>query len=96
MMLSVIHISMTALWLAAMIVLLIVEALVPGLVSIWFALGALAAIIASQALITGSYTLVSEAIRLDLMPQLGCSLRFDVKAPLQRDHVVPAHIDMKQ
>ncbi len=34
------------------------------------ALGALAAIIASQALITGSYTLVSEAIRLDLMPHL--------------------------
>ena len=33
--------------------------------------------------------------RLDLMPQLGCSLRFDVKAPLQRDHVIP-HIFMKQ
>ena len=34
-------------WLAAMIVLLIVEGLVPGLVSIWFALGALAAMISS-------------------------------------------------
>ena len=33
-------------------------------------LSALAALIASQALITGSYTLVSEAIRLDLMPHL--------------------------
>jgi len=33
-------------------------------------LSALAAVIASQALITGSYTLVSEAIRLDLMPHL--------------------------
>lgn len=33
-------------------------------------LGAAAAVIASQALITGSYTLVSEAIRLDLMPHL--------------------------
>ena len=34
------------------------------------ALSAAAAIIASQALITGSYTLVAEAIRLDLMPHL--------------------------
>ena len=43
-----IQISMTAIWLAAMIALLIVEALAPGLVSIWFALGALAAMIASM------------------------------------------------
>ena len=34
-------------WLAAMILLLIVEGAVPGLVSIWFALGALAAMISS-------------------------------------------------
>ena len=34
-------------WLVAMIVLLIVEGMVPGLVSIWFALGALAAMISS-------------------------------------------------
>lgn len=34
-------------WLVAMIVLLIIEALVPGLVSIWFALGALAALISA-------------------------------------------------
>ena len=40
-------ISMTTVWLAAMIVLLIVEASVPGLVSIWFALGAFAAMISS-------------------------------------------------
>lgn len=33
-------------------------------------LGALAAIIASQALISGSFSLVSEAIRLDLMPHM--------------------------
>lgn len=33
-------------------------------------LGALAAVIASQALISGSFTLVSEAIRLDLMPHM--------------------------
>ncbi len=33
-------------------------------------LGAAAAVIASQALITGSYTLVSEAIGLDLMPHM--------------------------
>lgn len=32
-------------WLIIMVVLLIVEAMVPGLVSIWFALGALAALI---------------------------------------------------
>ena len=40
-------ISMTTVWLVAMIVLLIVEATVPGLVSIWFALGAFAAMISS-------------------------------------------------
>ena len=33
-------------------------------------IGTLAAIIASQALITGAFTLVSEASRLDLMPHL--------------------------
>ena len=45
---AVIPVSMTALWLGAMIALLIVEALAPGLVSIWFALGALAAMISSM------------------------------------------------
>ncbi|MBO5556767.1 MAG: NfeD family protein [Oscillospiraceae bacterium] len=38
---------MTVVWLVAMVVLLIVEGLVPGLISIWFALGALAALIAA-------------------------------------------------
>ncbi|MBR0351977.1 MAG: NfeD family protein [Oscillospiraceae bacterium] len=37
--------DMVIFWLAAMIILIIVEAIVPGLVSIWFALGALAALI---------------------------------------------------
>ena len=41
------EVNMTVVWLIAMIVLLIVEAVVPGLVSIWFALGALAALIAA-------------------------------------------------
>ena len=40
-------IQMPVLWLVAMVVLLVVEAAVPGLVSIWFALGALAALISS-------------------------------------------------
>lgn len=39
--------SMAFFWLAAMIVLLIIEAIIPGLVSIWFALGALAALLAA-------------------------------------------------
>ena len=39
--------NMPALWLAAMVVLLIIEGAVPGLVSIWFALGALAALLAA-------------------------------------------------
>lgn len=39
--------SMTAVWLVAMVVLLVIEGAVPGLVSIWFALGALAALIAA-------------------------------------------------
>ena len=39
--------DMVIIWLVAMIVLIIVEAMVPGLVSIWFALGALAALISA-------------------------------------------------
>ena len=39
--------SMTAVWLVATIVLLIIEGIVPGLVSIWFAIGALAAMISA-------------------------------------------------
>ena len=35
------------LWLAAMVVFLLIEAAVPGLVSIWFGIGALAALISS-------------------------------------------------
>ena len=38
---------MTVVWLIAMIVLLVVEGLVPGLISIWFALGALAALVSA-------------------------------------------------
>ena len=45
-------------------------------------LGATAAIIASQALITGSYTLVSEAIRLDLLPHLEIRYPSDTKGQL--------------
>ncbi len=41
------HVNMAMVWLVAMIVLLAVEAAVPGLVSIWFALGALAALISA-------------------------------------------------
>lgn len=40
-------IDMTVVWLVAMIILLIIEGVVPGLVSIWFALGALAALISA-------------------------------------------------
>jgi len=39
--------NMTGLWLASTIALLIVEAMAPGLVSIWFAIGALAAMISA-------------------------------------------------
>ena len=45
-------------------------------------LSAAAAIIASQALITGSYTLVSEAIRLDLMPHLKIQYPSDTKGQI--------------
>jgi len=45
-------------------------------------LGALAAIIASQALITGSYTLVSEAIQLDLLPHLEIRYPSDTKGQI--------------
>ncbi len=39
--------SMTTVWLIGMIVFLVVEATVPGLVSIWFALGAFAAMLSA-------------------------------------------------
>ncbi|MBQ6395232.1 MAG: KUP/HAK/KT family potassium transporter, partial [Atopobiaceae bacterium] len=45
-------------------------------------LSALAAIIASQALITGSYTLVSEATHLDLMPHMDIDYPSDTKGQL--------------
>ena len=48
MFISTAHVSLTALWLAAMIILLVVEAMAPVLVSIWFAIGALAAMISSM------------------------------------------------
>ena len=41
------HMGMSAFWLVAMVVLLVVEGMAPGLVSIWFALGALAALISA-------------------------------------------------
>ena len=45
-------------------------------------LSTVAAIIASQALITGSYTLVSEATRLDLLPHLQINYPSDTKGQL--------------
>ena len=39
--------NMTAVWVVLMILFLVVEGIAPGLVSIWFAVGALAALIAS-------------------------------------------------
>ena len=42
------NVSMAVVWLIAMAVFLIVEGIVPGLVSIWFALGALAALVAAM------------------------------------------------
>lgn len=44
---STLMVNMSLVWLVAMVVLLIVEAAVPGLVSIWFALGAFCALIAA-------------------------------------------------
>lgn len=40
-------VQLSVFWLIAMVVLLIIEAVVPGLISIWFALGALAALVAA-------------------------------------------------
>jgi len=44
---STLFVNMAVVWLTAMIALLIVEAIVPGLVSIWFAIGAFAALISA-------------------------------------------------
>ena len=56
--------------------------LTPALRPVAVLLSTLAAIIASQALITGSYTLVSEAIRLDLLPHLKIDYPSDTKGQL--------------
>lgn len=42
-----IPVNMAMVWLVAMVVFLVIEALVPGLVSLWFAVGALAAVLAA-------------------------------------------------
>lgn len=42
-----VSVSTPAVWLVLMIILLVVEGVVPGLVSIWFALGALAALLSA-------------------------------------------------
>ena len=41
-------VNMAVVWLIAMVVFLVVEAIVPGLISLWFAIGALAALIAAM------------------------------------------------
>ena len=41
-------VNMAVVWLIAMVVFLIVEGIVPGLVSIWFAIGSLAALLAAM------------------------------------------------
>lgn len=41
------EINLTVVWLIAMVVLLVVEGVIPGLVSIWFAAGALVALLLS-------------------------------------------------
>ena len=63
------------------------QMLTPALRPAAVLLGAAAAIIASQALITGSYTLVSEAIRLDLMPHLKVQYPSETKGQLYIDTV---------
>ena len=56
--------------------------LMPALRPVAVLLSTLAAIIASQALITGSYTLVSEAILLDLLPHMKIAYPTDTKGQL--------------
>ena len=58
------------------------QMLPPSLRPVAVLLSTLAAIIASQALITGSYTLVSEAILLDLLPHLRIAYPTDTKGQL--------------
>ncbi len=47
-MIETLRLSMTMVWLAAAVLLLIVEGLAPGLVCIWFSFGSLAAMISSM------------------------------------------------
>lgn len=39
--------SMTGIWLAVMVIMIVIELIIPGLVSIWFAIGALAALVSA-------------------------------------------------
>ena len=98
-----ISISMTVVWLCAMIVLLIVEAMVPGLVSIWFALGALAAMISSMlsaplGLQVGGFFLVS-IVSLALTRPIarkyvnGRAVRTNADMAIGQDCVVTEEID---
>lgn len=57
--------------------------MLPGMLRpVAIVLSAMAAVIASQALITGSYTLVSEAILLDLLPHMEIRYPSDTKGQL--------------
>ena len=58
------------------------QMLAPGLRPFAVGLSTVAAIIASQALITGSFSLVSEATRLNLMPHLRIHYPSDTKGQL--------------
>lgn len=77
-------------WLAAMIVFLIVEGIVPGLVSIWFAGGALASLIISLLRVPGWVCIVVFAAASLILLLL--------TRPLVKKHVnskaVPTNLDM--
>ena len=84
------YVNMTVVWLIAMIALLIVEGLVPGLVSIWFALGALAALIAA---LTGA-PLWLQLLWFVLVSVVALALTRPLAKKYNNAKVVPTNADM--
>lgn len=84
--------GMSVFWLAALIVFGVVEALTVGLVSIWFAVGALAALIASalhaSVVIQIAVFLVASFITLMLVRPLAQRYVNDRRIPTNADRVI--------
>ena len=72
--------NMTAVWVVLMIVFLIVEGVIPGLVSIWFALVSLAALILTRPLARKYVNSRTQATNADMLIGQECIVKETVDA----------------